>query len=176
MLIEAQNIADGYYDGKGATSPPNYQDYNDNAKFYSNLRVIFVQQLVKRFKADGWKQNPDAVAILAKIDADLKITDNNDPDSTDPNVHPDYNINEQWVPLGLRVGYAAVLPVAKTITETVGRMKYLTPIYKALLSIDGGKALAEQWYQDAIDFYSPYAVGQLKRLIDGETLRLVGTP
>lgn len=129
------------------------------------MKVIFVQQLVKGFKAGNWK-NPDAFAILEKIDADLSITDNNDPDNTDPNVHPDYNINEQWVPLGLRLGYHPVLPVAKRITETVGRMKYLTPIYKALLA-SGNKSLAEMWYTDSVDFYSPYAVIQLKRLIDG---------
>jgi len=93
------------------------------------LRVIFVQQLVQRRKDVG-------LVILNKIDADLKITENNDPSSTNPDVHPDWNILEQWIPLGIRSGYHPVLPLAKTLVETVGRMKYLTPIYQALVDSD----------------------------------------
>jgi hypothetical protein len=106
------------------------------------------------------------LVIMNKIDADLSITDNNDPGNTNLYVHPDMNVNEIWIPLGIRLGYNKVLPVAKTITETVGRLKYLIPIYTALLET-GNKALAEMWYKDSIDFYDPYAVLQLRRLIDG---------
>jgi len=149
-------MANEYITLQGLSSPANHANYN--SKYYSNLKVIFIQQLVTREKDIG-------LVILNKIDADLKITDNNDPENKSEGVFPDYNVNEQWVPLGIRLGYHAVLPVAKTIVETVGRMKYLSPIYKALLE-SGNRELAISWYEASVNFYSPYAVVQLKRLID----------
>lgn len=43
-------------------------------------------------------------------------------------------------------------------------MKYLTPIYKALLDSDQ-KDIAVQWFKENEDFYHPYAVDQLKQLL-----------
>lgn len=126
------------------------------------MRVIFVQQLVQRRKDVG-------LVILNKIDADLKITENNDPSSTNPNVHPDWNILEQWIPLAIRSGYAPGLYLAKHLVETVGRMKYLTPVYQALVDSDQ-TAIAQQWLDDNKSFYDPVAYYQLQRLIDNKPI------
>lgn len=44
-------------------------------------------------------------------------------------------------------------------------MKYLKPIYQALLD-SNQRSVAEQWYHENIDFYHPYVVEQLQRLLD----------
>jgi len=45
-------------------------------------------------------------------------------------------------------------------------MRFLTPIYRALLETNN-KAMALEWYNYSYDFYSPYAQVQLGRLING---------
>jgi len=72
MLLASQKLADDYITLQGLSSPANYQDFNNAAKYTSNLKVIFVQQLMKRSADVG-------LVILNKIDADLKISSNNDP-------------------------------------------------------------------------------------------------
>jgi hypothetical protein len=142
-------MAAAYIAGAGASGPSDYKDYNDNTKFNSNLRVIFGQKLVAH-------ESDVTVAIMKKIDLDLGIT---------THAPHDYNVFQQWIPLGLRVGYLPVRFIGQEICQTVGRMKYLSPIYTALLK-SGQKALALEWYNESESFYSPYAQVQLKRLID----------
>lgn len=86
-MNESIGLADGYIERQGLSSPPNYTDYLNDTLFYSNLRVIFLQQLNRRIEDIG-------PIIMAKIDSDLSVTS-----SVDPNVH------QEWVPLGIRVGY-----------------------------------------------------------------------
>lgn len=93
---------------------------------------------------------------MKKIDQDLGVT---------THTPHDYNVFEQWIPLGLRVGYLPVRFIGQEITQTVGRMKYLTPIYTALIN-SGQRDLAKQWFKDSYSFYSPYAQVQLDRLIN----------
>ena len=59
---------------------------------------------------------------MAKIDSDLNVTGSLDP-----------NVRQEWVPLGIRSGYSAVTSLAHTIATTIGRGKYLSPIYQALV-------------------------------------------
>jgi hypothetical protein len=44
-------------------------------------------------------------------------------------------------------------------------MKYLTPIYKAFLE-SGQKEVAQELFEKNKDFYHPYAVDQLQKLLD----------
>ena len=62
LLLESQAMAKEYITLQGLSSPANYQNYN--SKYYSNLKVIFIQQLVLKEKDIG-------LVILEKIDADL---------------------------------------------------------------------------------------------------------
>jgi len=48
-------------------------------------------------------------------------------------------------------------------------MKYLTPIYQALVDVDQ-KALAQQWLDDNSSFYDPVATIQPQRLINNEPI------
>jgi len=94
------------------------------------------------------------IAILTKIDEDLKLTSTLNPE-----------IKQRWYPLGIRMGYTAVVEPAHTMISSVGRAKYLTPIYKALLDTNQID-LAKKWYQENIDFYHPYVVYQIGKMID----------
>jgi leukotriene-A4 hydrolase len=66
--------------------------------------------------------------------------------------------------MGILLNYTNVLEPAHQFISSMGRMKYLTPVYQALLKTNQ-KALAIQWYEENVDFYHPYAVLQIGKLL-----------
>ena len=134
-LTEAVNLAHAYIDAGGNSSPANFTDFNT---WDSNTKVIFIQALVKRTEDVH-------VSVLARIDNDLNITHSLDP-----------NCQQEWVPLAIDHNYGNVMDVAHTIVTTIGRMKYLSGIYNALMA-NNRETTAVEWYNEAYSFYSPYA-------------------
>lgn len=59
---------------------------------------------------------------MTQIDKDLDITSSLDPECM-----------QRWYPLGINVKYDPVMAPAQNFISLQGRMKYLTPIYQALL-------------------------------------------
>lgn len=96
----------------GDSSPLNYEDYNG---WYSNLKVVFHTAL-----ADNQSDLTDA--IISRIDADFDVTNTNDPE-----------VLQRWFPLTIRlVTYSPVYSKAEAWVGSLGRLKYLTPVYTAL--------------------------------------------
>jgi leukotriene-A4 hydrolase len=144
-ITEAQELASEYVKLKGKSSPANYKKYDD---YYSSLKVVFLEQLVTELD-----KNKDAKAIMTKIDDDLKITSSLDPEC-----------KQRWYPLGINVKYDPVMAPAHTFISSQGRMKYLTPIYQALLDTKQ-KSIAIKWFNENKNFYHPLAIDKLKKLI-----------
>ena len=66
------------------------------------------------------------------------------------------------MPLGIRQGYAPVIEPAHEFISVQGRLKYLKPIYQALLDSDQ-RDTAVKWFNENIDFYHPLAVSAIKK-------------
>jgi len=111
-LNESSAMADQYISLKGASSPADFEDYTT---WYSSLQVVFLNRLLARV-------NDTTIPIMQRVDADLNVTNTLDPECK--NV---------WFPLGIYLNYSTVLEPAHTFISSMGRMKYLTPIYTALL-------------------------------------------
>lgn len=62
-----------------------------------------------------------------------------------------------WLELALESDYAPAVPRALEFLGEVGRMKYLKPLYKALLAQPGARSAVEQAYQTHRDGYHPIA-------------------
>ena len=62
-----------------------------------------------------------------------------------------------WLELALESGYAPALPRALAFLGEVGRMKYLKPLYKALLAAPGTRSAAREAYARYRDGYHPIA-------------------
>jgi len=92
--------------------------------------------------------------IMEKIDEDYKVTNTSDPE-----------VKYKWFPLGIKLGYPDVTAPAKKFAQGMGRWKYVKPIYQALLDSDQ-EELALQWYNEVADFYHPYVVDQLTKLLN----------
>jgi len=144
---DAANLAYAYIELGGASSPANYKDYFD---FYSNLKVIFFDTL---------KANIDRVdlALLDRIDADYAVT-----------ADPDPEVKQRWLPMGLTLNYEPSYDAAHTWVSSMGRCKYLTPVYSALES-SGQHDLGVQWYNENLDFYHPVAITTEARVLNLST-------
>ena len=143
-LNESQGLANEYIRLNGTGSPSNYTDYINN--YYSSLRVIFLQQLVAR-------ESEVTLEIMSKVDQDLNVTLTLDPEC-----------KAIWLPLAIRKNYTDAIEVAHSFISTQGRQKYLSPIYQALLD-SHQRDVAIQWFRENEDFYHPYSVEKLKKMI-----------
>jgi len=108
---EAEELAFAYMALGGESRPENWEDY---FSFYSNLKVIFYETLAA---------NPDQVtiALLTQIDADYNSTQDPDPE-----------VKQRWLPIGLTIQYTPAYDAAHSWVSSMGRCKYLTPVYSAL--------------------------------------------
>jgi len=108
----SSSLADQYVSFGGRESPEDYQNFTND--FYSNLKVVFLERL---------SLNPDVnLAVLLKIDEDYNLTLTRDPEC-----------KQRWFPIGIRHGYEPVMEQAHKFISSQGRLKYLNPIYLALL-------------------------------------------
>jgi hypothetical protein len=109
---QSEALALEYIRMNGTASPNDalseYQGY------YSNLKVVF---------HDTLQNNYDLVntAILERIDADLNCTGEIDPE-----------VRQRWYPTGLALFYDPVYEPAHEWISSMGRSKYLSPVYASL--------------------------------------------
>jgi leukotriene-A4 hydrolase len=108
LLEESSAIADGYISLAGAASPANFADFND---FYSSLKVIFIERLSARLAEVD-------LAIFERIDGDYNLTMTVDPEC-----------KQRWFKIGILSGYQPVFEQAHIFISSMGRLKYLMPIY-----------------------------------------------
>lgn len=107
----AQQLSSEYLALKGQSSPANFTAYE---KFNSNLKVIFLNTLQENFANV-------TVEVFNRIDADLNITAEKNPE-----------VKSRWLPMGLRLKVKKTYDPAENFISSMGRNKYLTPIYTAL--------------------------------------------
>ena len=108
---QASQLALDYIALNGTASPANFSVYNT---YYSNLKVVFHDTLETNLKDVN-------LNILERIDADLNCTLDIDPE-----------VKQRWYPVGLTLNYTPVYEPAHTWISSMGRSKYLTPVYQAL--------------------------------------------
>ena len=140
---EAAALARAYVALNGTGSPDNKDDY---FTFYSNLKVVFHDTLQE--EKDSLNQ-----AILERIDADYNCTGDIDPE-----------VKQRWYPTGLSLFYDPVYDPAHEWISSMGRSKYLSPVY-ASLEDSGQHDLGVQWYDENKDFYHPVAATTVSEIL-----------
>ncbi len=91
---------------------------------------------------------------LAELDANYYLT-----------TTGNYEILVEWLLLAIESGYKPAYPRLEQILMNVGRMKYLRPLYAALLKTPGGRELALEIYSRAKPLYHPIAQTAIERLL-----------
>jgi hypothetical protein len=94
-------------------------------------------------------------ATLAELDAKFSLTSSSN-----------YEILAQWLELSVLRGYAAADERLEQFLRTVGRRKFLEPLYQALLTA-GRREDAVRIYGQARAGYHPITQGTLDRLLEG---------
>lgn len=94
------------------------------------------------------------LAVIEKIDADLQITNDVDPE-----------VRMRWYPTCLYLQYPAVYTPAFDWISSMGRSKYLNPVYQSLVQ-SGQHDLAVQWNNANIDFYSNIAENSIMQILN----------
>ncbi|MBM3921446.1 MAG: M1 family metallopeptidase, partial [Sphingomonadales bacterium] len=70
-----------------------------------------------------------------------------------------------WYTLSVKNGYESAYPEMAKFLKSVGRRKFLLPIYKNLVKTAKGKALAEQIFSEARKGYHAVAAGSIADII-----------
>ena len=85
--------------------------------------------------------------ILAKIDEDLLVTNDANPE-----------IGQRWYPLVLAHDYLEnTIELMHVYIKKQGRMKYVFPVYQALVDTDH-RDIAYKWFTENYNFYHPIAL------------------
>jgi len=153
---ESAQLALEYISLGGHGSPDNYEDYFN---YYSNLKVVFHDTLQANYDQVDTK-------ILEKIDADLGCTDDLDPE-----------VRQRWYPTGLGKFYDPVYTPAEAWISSMGRSKYLTPVY-ASLQDSGQHDTGCAWFEENKDFYHPVAATSVEGILGScdATTHALGAP
>jgi leukotriene-A4 hydrolase len=70
-----------------------------------------------------------------------------------------------WLTVGVRSGWEPARQRAESFLGEVGRMKYLKPLYGALVATPEGKARARQLFQDYAERYHPIAQAAVESIL-----------
>jgi hypothetical protein len=95
-----------------------------------------------------------SAAQLAGLDAAFRFT-----------ASGNAEILTAWFPHTIQAGYGAADDALDRFLHTVGRRKFIVPLYKALLGVPGGRERAQKIYQQARSNYHSVATGTLDALL-----------
>ena len=102
------------------------------------------------------RQLPDPLAAskMADLDAAFKLTKS-----------PNAEIAGQWLMMAAKNGYHAADPAIAEFLTTVGRRKFILPIYRALIQTPAGTEQARGIYAKARPGYHPIAIESVDKLL-----------
>jgi aminopeptidase N len=92
---------------------------------------------------------------MAALDAAFHLTDTGNAE-----------IACQWLEMAIHAGYRPADGRLERFLQSVGRRKFLMPLYEALLEVDGGPERAERIFERARAGYHPIAVESVRRLLE----------
>jgi len=78
-----------------------------------------------------------------------------------------YDVLVPWLTLGLKSGYAPVLPRVEEVLGSVGRMKYLRPLYSALAADARTQETAKEIFARVGASYHPIARQMVESILSG---------
>jgi len=78
-----------------------------------------------------------------------------------------YEVLVEWLTIAAGSAFDPALPRVREVLTNVGRMKYLKPLYTALMSNDTTPALAREIFAEVQESYHPLSRGSVAGLIKG---------
>jgi leukotriene-A4 hydrolase len=112
------------------------------------------------WNSQGWLEflqtlpHPISTAKLAQLDGVFHLTSTGN-----------YEILQQWLFLAIANEYAPAFARLETFLLSVGRIKYIRPLYQALLKTEGGALFARELYTRARPRYHPLAQSAIDKVL-----------
>jgi hypothetical protein len=78
-----------------------------------------------------------------------------------------YEVLVEWLTIAAGSAYAPALPRVREVLTQVGRMKYLKPLYTALMGQPATAALAREVYAEVKESYHPLSKGSVAGILAG---------
>jgi leukotriene-A4 hydrolase len=78
---------------------------------------------------------------------------------------PDNAVAVSWFKVAIRAGYQPAMPAIENFLLSVGRMRFLNPLYRELVKTPEGKAFAERVFAKARPLYHPIGQASVERII-----------
>jgi len=97
-------------------------------------------------------ESPAPADLIAELDRQYQLTRSGN-----------HEVLVSWLQLAVRSGHQPALARTEEVLGAVGRMKYLKPLYRALLSVPGSAPLAHRCFERNRDRYHPIA----RQVIEG---------
>lgn len=72
----------------------------------------------------------------------------------------------RWFAKSLEVGYEPAYPYIRDFLQTVGRKKFLKPLYMTMMKTEAGQQMAKEIYAEARPHYHPIAVYAIDPIVD----------
>ena len=155
----------------GESLPPDAPDYDRGvfARSTEAARGIGTGRLapgsvdVSAWTTDEWLHFLNELPVtfgaaeMAALDRVWKLTDRGNSE-----------IAAVWLGRSIRADYAPAYPRLESFLTSIGRRKYLKPLYAELLRTPGGRARAESIYAKARAGYHPIAQSTLDRMFAGK--------
>ena len=130
------------------------------ARNWSHGQTVAVDLKTSDWTPQEWlqflRQLPDPLAAskLAELDAAFKLTKS-----------PNAEIAGQWLMMAAKNEYHAADPAIDQFLTTVGRRKFIIPIYRALIQTPAGTEQARAIYAKARPGYHPIAIESVDKLL-----------
>jgi hypothetical protein len=77
-------------------------------------------------------------------------------------------IADEWYKLCIASGYETAYPSVERFLASVGRQKFLEPLYGEMMKTENGKAMAKTIFSNARNNYHPITALKIEKLLKGK--------
>jgi aminopeptidase N len=119
-------------------------DVADTERWTSEEWQLYLQHLPRRLSHDDCRYLDETYALSGR---------------------GNYEILVEWLTIAAGSGYKPALPRLREVLSTVGRMKYLKPLYSALMHNEETAAFARKVFAEVADSYHPLSRGSVAGIV-----------
>ena len=75
-------------------------------------------------------------------------------------------IADEWFKLSIASGYNAAYPAMEKFLASVGRKKFLEPLYKEMMKTESGKVMAKKIFEQSKNNYHPLTAIKIQGILE----------
>ncbi len=149
----------------------------DNCPHSVSSRFVAVDSMRTEFEKTGITKNMNTgnwtthewLQFLRKISHPLSLDKMKDLDYTFKLTSTgNSEIADEWFKLAIASNYETAYPAMEKFLNTVGRQKFLEPLYAEMMKTENGKVMAKNIFSESKDNYHPLTALKIERKLSGK--------